>query len=812
MHLKTIHLNVLCRLTPEKQQKLAQRLTDLVKKALLACEKTQASNADAVSFPAKINLDLGRCSLHELERVFVQRFCRAFLKQQILDQKIAEKNNVLDTKNTLKPLFEQLKRVLCLGVSLKRENLSQQDVIAGLTRLLSTNTYQQTCQTWLSWPPVQARLMRDFTCEQQTELAIVLDNTGASDLSAVYQHADPSARPDTEPDGVTPQAPDHAQKAPKYSSESAKDSAEQPLTPLSLQTTLHALIACLRQLEALQHGRLDEMQWLYLLKNTAARLAKNTQLPKALRARLHAFFAETFAAFSEKTTLEFLRTRLKRQINVQTQGHTVSKKDMHALYGACQARELQFWYEHPLLPARLAKRLWRMHDATDIEADRFYQDFVQKPDLDESTLLRAYAGEISILTQIQGVLATLPQHTPWLDVLKTQVARTEKSWPLARLKVAHCIDLIRLIRPLAKEKSNSYFPSERLCLSWLKQLYPEREYPLYTASFQTKQKIFAFFCEQHLKVQTLSAALLGSRVRTLDKTQFPDVFWELKQRPKQKQAILTRYLEHYKNLCAQTESALKKAFLLDSPTALKQILRDIEHLDPSTAKQWYQALKPDFEALPLIDVNQNALIDLEKTIRRDIQDLERTLKDSAWVTQDAGLVLLWPLLTRFFTQQGWWQDTHWQDQGQAQAFYFLKALLAPSDDADALELISAKLLTGYAPDAFIGEDSTLEAPCTQDFWQQLLHACPYLNKLGPEGTKQLFLQRQGTWKPCEFGYTLEVDTHVSDVVLNHLPWPLSFIKLLWQDAALRVHWPWLSVPIKHGVPHAGNTTRNPDAP
>ena len=143
------------------------------------------------------------------------------------------------------------------------------------------------------------------------------------------------------------------------------------------------------------------------------------------------------------------------------------------------------------------------------------------------------------------------------------------------------------------------------------------------------------------------------------------------------------------------------------------------------------------------------------------------------------------------TNGGW---TAWSG-GQRQPLLFGQL---PGLEHSPMGCISAKLLAGYPADTLMADLSAEESQAaldhSQQFWQGFERRFPQAQKIGRAGVQQLFLQRPGHWQPSPVGYTLQVESSAADVLLNTLPWPISFIRLPWQAALLQVQWSWPSGP------------------
>lgn len=166
--------------------------------------------------------------------------------------------------------------------------------------------------------------------------------------------------------------------------------------------------------------------------------------------------------------------------------------------------------------------------------------------------------------------------------------------------------------------------------------------------------------------------------------------------------------------------------------------------------------------------------------------------------QNAGIVLLWPLLPRLFSDLGLTAkaDEHAplrfvSQQAQQQAACLLDVLAWNDEEGGEWRISLNKVLCGWPVTAELEEWVT--APPEQSERLEvrfftLLPQIPGLQRCSAADIRTLFLQRPGTLTETRVGWQLTVDTHVSDILLQQLPWPLEQIIYPWLTAPLAVDW------------------------
>ena len=159
---------------------------------------------------------------------------------------------------------------------------------------------------------------------------------------------------------------------------------------------------------------------------------------------------------------------------------------------------------------------------------------------------------------------------------------------------------------------------------------------------------------------------------------------------------------------------------------------------------------------------------------------------------NAGLVIVWPYLPRFFVNLGLAQGNGFIDDSAAErAVLLLQYLVAPHPEIPESLLSLNKLLCG------LDLQRPLPAECTPT--ERELEECDALLRalqlhwnvvanLSADRIRTDFLQREGVLRPCAGNWQLQVENQVQDVLVKRLPWPIGVVKLPWMDYAILVHW------------------------
>jgi len=160
--------------------------------------------------------------------------------------------------------------------------------------------------------------------------------------------------------------------------------------------------------------------------------------------------------------------------------------------------------------------------------------------------------------------------------------------------------------------------------------------------------------------------------------------------------------------------------------------------------------------------------------------------------QNAGLVLLWPFLNRFFAtlelvQADQFISSEWAHRG----VLLLQYLVTGSGESLESELSLNKLLCGLdlltptPARIFLTE---IEIQECERLLTTVLHHWKALNNTSIEGVRQAFLQRPGILQHQNGTWRLRVEQKTYDVLLDQLPWSIGAIKLPWVTNVMYVEW------------------------
>lgn len=159
---------------------------------------------------------------------------------------------------------------------------------------------------------------------------------------------------------------------------------------------------------------------------------------------------------------------------------------------------------------------------------------------------------------------------------------------------------------------------------------------------------------------------------------------------------------------------------------------------------------------------------------------------------NAGLVILWPFLSRFFTERQLVNEKAFVDLiRQQRAVHLLQGIATGTDSAPEYLLPLNKLLCGLPlPEPLEAADPLTEEEleACENFLEKVIASAPILHDMSVMGFRGSFLLREGVLKAQPGQWQLNVKRETYDIVLDRFPWPFNFVKLPWMEQLLYVEW------------------------
>lgn len=161
--------------------------------------------------------------------------------------------------------------------------------------------------------------------------------------------------------------------------------------------------------------------------------------------------------------------------------------------------------------------------------------------------------------------------------------------------------------------------------------------------------------------------------------------------------------------------------------------------------------------------------------------------------QNAGLVLLWPYLNRFFKFLNLVdsKNVFINDEALARAIQLTQYLVNFKSEIDEQGLMLNKLLCGADfkfPVAPNFEPTPEESSLARKMLQGAVQNWEQMKNTRPETFQETFLQREGRLYKMDDHWELVVEKKAYDMLLDTLPWNISMIQLSWMSDRLVVIW------------------------
>ncbi|RDU97545.1 contractile injection system tape measure protein [Trinickia dinghuensis] len=234
-------------------------------------------------------------------------------------------------------------------------------------------------------------------------------------------------------------------------------------------------------------------------------------------------------------------------------------------------------------------------------------------------------------------------------------------------------------------------------------------------------------------------------------------------------AVADRLAEHHKPSPLELLAAMEHAL----PGSEAELRRSVRQARRMTVVSSFP--KPPSRPIPYIDPDRQPLP-----------------ADAPLYVQNAGLVLLWPFLPRFFEMLHLVENDDFVDEvARSRAVYLLHYLACGEDDAPEDALTLNKFLCGMpltrAPE-LVDPPREDEKDLARGLLYSVTQQWGKLNGTSIEGLQETFLRREGRLSVEEKRATLTVEKKTVDILQESMPWSYSTIRAPWLAQVLFVKW------------------------
>lgn len=244
----------------------------------------------------------------------------------------------------------------------------------------------------------------------------------------------------------------------------------------------------------------------------------------------------------------------------------------------------------------------------------------------------------------------------------------------------------------------------------------------------------------------------------------------------------------------QLSTIINNPFLDQLPT--KMLKRCIQLLKDIGNRQ-EQTVDANSVLSPLATYLQRVQKELQEIVSKptllEIEQLSSPFEDTDFIPiQNAGLVLFWPFLVRFFENLELITNKTFTNETARHTAICALQYLCEGDDQKLFEgaLPLNKLLCGVAIEEVISPItlSEEETAIAEGLLTAAIGQGPHWKNLSIEGFRTSYLCRPGSLRTRDGHWLLQVQRETHDITLEKLPWGFHTVKLPWMQDIIVVEW------------------------
>lgn len=203
-----------------------------------------------------------------------------------------------------------------------------------------------------------------------------------------------------------------------------------------------------------------------------------------------------------------------------------------------------------------------------------------------------------------------------------------------------------------------------------------------------------------------------------------------------------------------------------------------DNMQTETIRKFFDQVQQEFHHRPRID---------ESVSKQAISD-DASIKDSIYIN-NAGAIIIAPFLTKLFEKTGIVENSKIIDTDLALSLihYCITGNTSPAE----FELVLAKILCGIPVQDTVFIDNGINQKYQNEADEMLKAVIEHwsiLKDSSINGLRESFLQREGKLSINNKQWLLQVEQQSYDMLLRHLPWNISMIRLPWMNELLVTEW------------------------
>ena len=167
-------------------------------------------------------------------------------------------------------------------------------------------------------------------------------------------------------------------------------------------------------------------------------------------------------------------------------------------------------------------------------------------------------------------------------------------------------------------------------------------------------------------------------------------------------------------------------------------------------------------------------------------------KNEEIMVYNAGIIIYWPFLTRYFEELGLVAEGRFVDEeSRKRAVYLLQFLVYGVTHFPEHHLVLNKILVGMPVEEQLSAPINLtdyEQEVSFSLMNGLIANWPQLANTSIEGMQESFIRREAILERNEEKTTLSVERKGFDVLFQSLPWNINLVDLPWMENPISVNW------------------------
>ncbi len=212
------------------------------------------------------------------------------------------------------------------------------------------------------------------------------------------------------------------------------------------------------------------------------------------------------------------------------------------------------------------------------------------------------------------------------------------------------------------------------------------------------------------------------------------------------------------------------------------------------------SLKPSLdllkEVLPKTLTNEATVPDEHKLLPENETATKEPAKDlllnEQIYIQNAGLILLHPFLSTYFSRTGLMHEGKFADtEKQFRAPFLLQYAAMGNEEGIEHQMVLNKILSGINVEEALPKIVSLteqEKQVSNELLNVVIQQWDKMKNTSIEGFRASFLQRNGALTLTPEAWVLKIEQRGYDILLQTLPWGMGMIKTSWMDKPLIVEW------------------------